>query len=107
MVLDTIRTPRIPRRTDAWCPPLRKTQGWGSLKLWSALEPKRRVGQPPILLVPLFPAANTPFLRAAVSYAAAPGKTESPASARWLRIAVPSAASLRETETKVLSSFLL
>jgi hypothetical protein len=68
MVLDTIRTPRIPRRTDSWCPPLRKTQGWGSLKLWSSLEPKRKVGEPPILLVPLFPAANTPFLRAAVSH---------------------------------------
>jgi hypothetical protein len=44
MVLDTIRTPKIPRGTDSWCPPLQRTQGWGSLKLWSSMEPKRKGG---------------------------------------------------------------
>src|SRR5260370_19780120 len=48
MVLDTIRTPRIPRGTDSWCPPLQKTQGWGSLKLWSSMEPKRKGGPGPL-----------------------------------------------------------
>src|ERR1700731_138037 len=42
MALDTIRAPIIPPGTDSWCPPLRKTQGWGSLKLWSSMEPKRQ-----------------------------------------------------------------
>jgi len=33
MALDSIRTPKIPQGTDSWCPPLRETQGWCSLKL--------------------------------------------------------------------------
>jgi hypothetical protein len=27
--------------------PLQKTQGWGSLKLWSSMEPKRKGGPAP------------------------------------------------------------
>jgi hypothetical protein len=47
MARDTIHTPRIPRRTDPWCPPLQKTQGWGSLNLWSSMGPKRKGGPVP------------------------------------------------------------
>src|ERR1700694_4629953 len=45
MVLDAIRTPRIPWRTDSWCPPFQKAQGWAAL--WSSMEPKRKGGPAP------------------------------------------------------------
>jgi len=45
-VLGFSRTPKNPV-TDSWCPPLQKTQGWGSLRLWSSMEPKRKGGPAP------------------------------------------------------------